>query len=450
MCGAPTQGQTLPAGVDVEKETVITGRVLAADGQPVGGAFVRLLDGTGEFTAEVVASGTGDFRFFAAPGDVDRACAVRSGNGSAEISPEGSGHPQRGRRGRRSKKLTNGPGIPGGAGPLAFHGSASRCSGAEAVLDSARGHLLRGTARARLRADRLVRPVRPLPPGHRRIVSRARWIGGLTRPARASSRCKPAVRRRQRRRGSRSRRRRGPSQTSVAQHPGAAGPPAPRGHRQSAPRPGPQSRACSPCCRWSASGAARAKATTPARATTASDSRSSSRTTAATTCAWESRSWVLDAEGKYIRPGPARERVLAHGRRRHPRQRRRGSRRTPAHPQLRRRRTVLRPARCTQSSWELATDVVIRSQSGHWYGGAKRLYGIVEGGDLAYVEERILADGALEPRLSARLHPLHRLDCCPPHEATPEPTHAFARVPVGPIGGSGVGWLPGIRRPLLR
>jgi len=57
----------------------------------------------------------------------------------------------------------------------------------------------------------------------------------------------------------------------------------------------------------------------------------------------------------------------------------------------------------TQASWELATDVVIRSQSGALYGGAKRLYGIVEGGDLAYVEERIMSDGGLEPRLSARL-----------------------------------------------
>ena len=57
----------------------------------------------------------------------------------------------------------------------------------------------------------------------------------------------------------------------------------------------------------------------------------------------------------------------------------------------------------TQSSWELATDVVIRSQSGAVVGGAKRLYGIVEGGDLGYVEERVVADGALEPRLSARL-----------------------------------------------
>ncbi|MFI5780207.1 FABP family protein [Nocardia sp. NPDC051570] len=57
----------------------------------------------------------------------------------------------------------------------------------------------------------------------------------------------------------------------------------------------------------------------------------------------------------------------------------------------------------TQSSWELATDVVIRSQSGAVVGGAKRLYGIIDGGDLGYVEERVEADGALKPRLSARL-----------------------------------------------
>jgi len=57
----------------------------------------------------------------------------------------------------------------------------------------------------------------------------------------------------------------------------------------------------------------------------------------------------------------------------------------------------------SQSSWELGTDVVIRSQSGAVVGGAKRLYGIVEGGDLAYVEERVIADGPMRPRLSARL-----------------------------------------------
>ena len=58
----------MPASVDLEKETVITGRVVDGAGQAVGGAFVRLLDASDEFTAEVVASATGDFRFFAAPG----------------------------------------------------------------------------------------------------------------------------------------------------------------------------------------------------------------------------------------------------------------------------------------------------------------------------------------------------------------------------------------------
>ncbi|WP_040788469.1 DUF1416 domain-containing protein [Nocardia paucivorans] len=91
MCSAPTQGQAIPAGVDVEKETVITGRVLGADGQPVGGAFVRLLDGNGDFTAEVVSSGTGDFRFFAAPGTWTLRALSTAGNGTAEIRPEGTG-----------------------------------------------------------------------------------------------------------------------------------------------------------------------------------------------------------------------------------------------------------------------------------------------------------------------------------------------------------------------
>lgn len=57
----------------------------------------------------------------------------------------------------------------------------------------------------------------------------------------------------------------------------------------------------------------------------------------------------------------------------------------------------------SQSSWELTTDALARSRSGMLIGGAKRLYGIVDGGDLAYVEERVDADGALVPHLSARL-----------------------------------------------
>ncbi|MFI5780208.1 DUF1416 domain-containing protein [Nocardia sp. NPDC051570] len=91
MCAAPTQGQTLPANVDVEKETVLTGRVLDGEGNPVGGAFVRLLDSSDEFTAEVVASGTGDFRFFAAPGDWTIRALSSAGNGSAQVKPEGAG-----------------------------------------------------------------------------------------------------------------------------------------------------------------------------------------------------------------------------------------------------------------------------------------------------------------------------------------------------------------------
>jgi len=66
MCGAPVQDLSLE-GIDVAAETVIQGTVTRG-GQPEGGAYVRLLDSSGEFTAEVVTSSTGAFRFFARPG----------------------------------------------------------------------------------------------------------------------------------------------------------------------------------------------------------------------------------------------------------------------------------------------------------------------------------------------------------------------------------------------
>jgi Protein of unknown function (DUF1416) len=66
MCGAPKQGGTLD-GIDLSRQTVIQGSVWH-DGAPVPGAYVRLLDETDEFTAEVVTSPEGEFRFFAAPG----------------------------------------------------------------------------------------------------------------------------------------------------------------------------------------------------------------------------------------------------------------------------------------------------------------------------------------------------------------------------------------------
>ena len=91
MCSAPKQGLTLPSSVDLERETVITGRVVDGSGQAVGGAFVRLLDSSDEFTAEVVASATGDFRFFAAPGTWTLRALSRSGNGQTVLQAEGPG-----------------------------------------------------------------------------------------------------------------------------------------------------------------------------------------------------------------------------------------------------------------------------------------------------------------------------------------------------------------------
>lgn len=89
-CGAPAQTAQLPAGVDAEKEVVLSGRVVTGDG-PVAGAFVRLLDRDGEFTAEVVSSPQGDFRFYAAPGDWTIRALHRSGTGTATITATGPG-----------------------------------------------------------------------------------------------------------------------------------------------------------------------------------------------------------------------------------------------------------------------------------------------------------------------------------------------------------------------
>ena len=117
---------------------------------------------------------------------------------------------------------------------------------------------------------------------------------------------------------------------------------------------------------------------------------------------WEARSWRLDDTGGYQEPGlretgfwrfasdpdddpsetQAIELLLAH---------------SAGYVEL----FYGRPR--NQSSWELVTDALARSRSGLLVGGAKRLYGIVEGGDLAYVEERVDADGGLVPHLSARL-----------------------------------------------
>jgi hypothetical protein len=65
-CGGAA-GAARAANVDLSTQAVIQGTVVK-DGQPVRRAYVRLLDTSGEFTAEVPTGESGDFRFFAAPG----------------------------------------------------------------------------------------------------------------------------------------------------------------------------------------------------------------------------------------------------------------------------------------------------------------------------------------------------------------------------------------------
>ena len=86
MCGAPRQGRAL-AGIDLATQTVIQGQVWH-DGAPVAGAYVRLLDSTDEFTAEVVTSPEGEFRFFAAPGKWKLRALAPAGRGERLVDAE--------------------------------------------------------------------------------------------------------------------------------------------------------------------------------------------------------------------------------------------------------------------------------------------------------------------------------------------------------------------------
>jgi Protein of unknown function (DUF1416) len=86
-CGAPDQ--SAPIG-DAGGQTVLAGRVVAGE-TPVGGAYVRLLDASGDFTGEVVSSPNGEFRFYAAPGEWTVRALHRTGNGEASITAAGPG-----------------------------------------------------------------------------------------------------------------------------------------------------------------------------------------------------------------------------------------------------------------------------------------------------------------------------------------------------------------------
>ncbi|NKQ59085.1 FABP family protein [Amycolatopsis sp. K13G38] len=56
-----------------------------------------------------------------------------------------------------------------------------------------------------------------------------------------------------------------------------------------------------------------------------------------------------------------------------------------------------------QTSWELGTDAVLRTATAKEVTGAQRLYGLVNNGDLGYVEERAMVGQPLQPHVSAYL-----------------------------------------------
>jgi hypothetical protein len=65
-------------------ETVIQG-VVVQGGVPVSIGYARLLDEGGDFTAEVPLSGSGQFRFFARPGEWTVRALVPGASGEQKV-----------------------------------------------------------------------------------------------------------------------------------------------------------------------------------------------------------------------------------------------------------------------------------------------------------------------------------------------------------------------------
>ncbi|HVK24169.1 MAG TPA: FABP family protein [Actinokineospora sp.] len=109
---------------------------------------------------------------------------------------------------------------------------------------------------------------------------------------------------------------------------------------------------------------------------------------------YESRAWLLDDDGNVIRPAAREvgwwrpqaddtiEVLLAHA--------------TGI-------MEIYYGAPRTQTSWEIGTDLVSRTSTAKDVTAAKRLYGLVNNGDLAYVEERAMMGQPLQPHTSAHL-----------------------------------------------
>lgn len=110
---------------------------------------------------------------------------------------------------------------------------------------------------------------------------------------------------------------------------------------------------------------------------------------------YEARAWILDDEGNVVRPA-ARET---------------GFWRPQADGEL---EVLISHATGISElfygraldlrSWEIRTDAVVRTATAKDVQAGHRLYGLVEGGDLAYVDERAMMGQPLQPHLSARLH----------------------------------------------
>lgn len=60
----------------------------------------------------------------------------------------------------------------------------------------------------------------------------------------------------------------------------------------------------------------------------------------------------------------------------------------------------------SECSWELNTDAVVCTESARDTTQAARLYGIVDGGELAYMEERALRGLPMQHHLAAKLRPV--------------------------------------------
>lgn len=109
---------------------------------------------------------------------------------------------------------------------------------------------------------------------------------------------------------------------------------------------------------------------------------------------YEARAWLLDSEGEVVRPAAREvgwwrpqpddtiEVLLAHA--------------TGV-------TEIFYGQPRSQTSWELATDIVMRTATAKEVNAAKRLYGIVQNGALAYVEERAMVGQPMQPHVSALL-----------------------------------------------